>query len=350
MTVNSCQHDTSNFNRFPYTIVLTDKRRVVFLYHENGLFTGRLKVSAETTIYELFYDLLYSDSWKELLSDTWRPWVFSAIQNIYYFEERTAFWLSKKERYMLYQQYHHSDGITVRHEADRVAEDLITPILKKYEKKYGDDFELPTYRTYDEMLKAVETAQIRVPIKEFYSFPTGNDLATWVFEQIIDAEKDIPKCKWCGRYFVPIRSDAQFCCSECHQKQIATGKFCGVPEIKSLYGSIMTALNRKRNSKKKYIYSGMPSEYSDGYDEQQMLSVAASDSKDIASQIFEKKNFSNVHAAFLAENELRYGHFRDVHQKMQQFLISAVDYEAEKESYITWLKNVRKQLTRFECY
>ena len=131
--VNSCQHDTSNFNRFPYTIVLTDKRRVVFLYHENGLFTGRLKVSAETTIYELFYDLLYSDSWKEYLSDTWRPWVFSAIQNIYYFEERMAFWLSKKERYMLYQQYHHSDGITVRHEADRVAEDLIAPILKKYE-------------------------------------------------------------------------------------------------------------------------------------------------------------------------------------------------------------------------
>ena len=97
---------------------------------------------------------------------------------------------------MLYQQYHHSDGITVRHEADRVAEGLIEPILKKYERKYGSNFELPTYGTYDEMLKAVETAQIRVPIKEFYSFPTGNDLATWVFEQIIDAEKDIPKCKW----------------------------------------------------------------------------------------------------------------------------------------------------------
>ena len=89
--MNSCRHDTSNFNRFPYTIVLTDKRRVVILYHENGLFAGRLKVSAETTIYELFYDLLYSDSWKEFLSDTWRPWVFSAIQNIYYFEEKLCY-------------------------------------------------------------------------------------------------------------------------------------------------------------------------------------------------------------------------------------------------------------------
>ena len=112
----------------------------------------------------------------------------------------------------------------------------------------------------------------------------------------------------------------------------------------------MTALNRKRNSKQKYIYIGNPSDYSDGYDDQKMLSAAAPDSKEGASQVFEKKNFSNAHAAFLAENELRYGHFRDVHQKMQQFLISAVDYEAEKESYITWLKNVRKQLTLFERY
>lgn len=344
------QHDTSNFNSFRYTLVLTNSCRVMLLRHENELCTGCLIVSAEITIYDLFYDLLYADSWKEYLSDTWRPWVFSAIQNIYYFEERTAFWLSKKERYMLYQQYHHSAGVTMRHEADRVAEGLIEPILKKYERKYGSDFELPTYGTYDEMLKAVETAQIRVPIKEFYSFPTGDDLATWVFERIVDTEKDIQKCKWCGRYFVPARSDAQFCSPECHQKQIATGKFCGVPEIKKLYGSIMTALNRKRNSKQKYIYIGNPSDYSDGYDDQKMLSAAAPDSKEGASQVFEKKNFSNAHAAFLAENELRYGHFRDVHQRMQQFLISAVDYEAEKESYITWLKNVRKQLTLFERY
>ena len=99
--MDSGQHDTSNFNSFPYTLVLTDSRRVMLLRHENGPCTGCLIVSAEITIYDLFYDLLYADSWKEHLSDTWRPWVFRAIQDIYFFEGRTAFWLSKKERYML---------------------------------------------------------------------------------------------------------------------------------------------------------------------------------------------------------------------------------------------------------
>ena len=83
---------------------------------------------------------------------------------------------------------------------------------------------------------------------------------------------------------------------------------------------------------------------------QKMLSAAAADSKEGAAQVFEKMNFSNIHAAFLAENELRYGHFRDAYQLQQQLLISDADYAAEKERYITWLKDVRKQLTLFERY
>ena len=231
-------------------------------------------------------------------------------------------------------------------------QDLIKPILKEYERKYGSDFDLPTYKTYEEMLKAAETAQIRVPVKELYSFPTADDLATWVFEQIINTEKEIQKrCKWCGRYFVPIRSDAQFCSSECHQKQIATGKFCGVTEIKKIYGSIMTALKRKCSSRQKYIiYKEVPTDFSDGYDDQWMLSAAAPESKDISSHIFEQKDFCNIHTAFLKENKMRYDHFRDIHQMNQQQLISDEEYDAEKDLYIAWLKNVRKQLMLFERF
>lgn len=344
------QSDICNSNIFPYFLILINSHSVVLLRYENGPCSGRVIVSAEITIFDLFYDLLYADSWKEHLSDTWRPWVLSAIQKIYHFEVCNSFCLSKKERYMLYQQYHHSAGITVRSNADRIAEDLIMPILKEYKMKYGDNFEFPTFRTYDGMLRAVENAQIRVPLKKFYSFPTGDDLATWVFEQIVESEKDINKCKWCGRFFVPNRADTLCCSTECRQKHIAIGKFCGVTEIQKLYGSIMTALNRKHNSKQLYIYSGTPSHYSDGYDDQNMLSAAAPDSKDYSSLIYEKESFDNMHAFFLAENELRYNRFRDAHQLKHQHLISDADYAAEKDRYITWLENVRKQLTLFERY
>lgn len=345
------RYNSSSYDCFPYTLALIDNRQVEFMELKSGIQRSRLCVPRVKTIYELFYDLLYGDSWNSYLSDTWRQQILGAIRDIYFFEDRTAFWLSKKERYMMYRQYHSSMSVTVHREADRVAEDLVEPILKEYERKYDSDFDLPTYKTYEEMLKAAETAQIRVPVKELYSFPTADDLATWVFEQIINTEKEIQRCKWCGRYFVPIRSDAQFCSLECHQKQIATGKFCGVKEIKKLYGSIMTALKRKCSSRQKYIiYKEVPTDFSGGYDDQWMLSATAPDSKDISSHIFEQKDFCNIHTAFLKENKMRYDHFRDIYQMNQQHLILDEEYDAEKDLYIAWLKNVRKQLTLFERF
>lgn len=341
--------------QFPYSLTL-EKHCITFdLLQPDGCCT-QLSVGRYTSINELLYALLYDEKWEQHLSKLWRPAAFRAIENVYFFEHRNAFWLTKSERYMLYLQYPFKDAdllhileFSVHHRKDRIAEDMVVPVLKKYEKKFGPDKELPSFNSYENMLRAVENVQIRVPTKDIFAFPTADDLASWVFQKVIDSEKDIKICPWCGRYFIPDKADTQYCSKKCRQSKISSGRFCGIPEIQKSYGSIMTAFDRKMKSKRLYIYNGNPDTYHGSFDEG-VLSRILPLKADPLSYKYSQRDFASMHALFKSDNRLRFGQFKAIHQAYLQGSTTEADYNLAKEAHIAWLDTMRNLLTLFDIY
>lgn len=342
--------------QFPYNLIMEKHRVILNFFQQDGFLMDVIPLEY-SSIFALFYTLLYSEDWSHLVSSKWRSTILKVIEKVYFFEDRPAFYLTPSERYMLYHQYFFKNPtlsrmleFTVHHRKGRVAEDMIVPILKKFEAKSSPDKNYPSFDSYENMLRAAEDAQTRVPIKDIFSFPTVDALASWIFQKIIDSNKDFQICPLCGRYFIPDRKGTIHCSPECRQSQIASQKFCGIPEIQGAYGCIMTAFCRKKKSKKLYIYTASSDAYHGSYDEHQLLKDVLPATEDLLSRQYSQHDFSAMHDSFRNENKMRYKSFKEIHKAYKKGSINEADYIPAKETYITWLENVREQLKLFEYY
>lgn len=300
----------------------------------------------------LFHQLLYSDQWNMLDRD-WRPWVFDAIKSIYFFGGTSSSWLSTETKYMLYQQYRPSYPYTLQVQPDRVVEELLLPIQEKLiaKNKYFDDKGLPPdFRTYEGVVQAAESANLDLPITEFYSFPSPYDMAMWIFERIIKFKKNIYICKQCHQYYVPARTDAQYCSDSCREAANQTRRFCSIPELKKKYSRILTFFSRKEKSNRSYIYDETPACFSDTFDKNQLLSPIIQSAGDALSYEYTAQDFRAIHDAFLSKNTTKRERFQTTYQQYMDKQISEDSYLTELQSYLEWLEDVHTQLSFFKPY
>lgn len=84
-----------------------------------------------------------------------------------------------------------------------------------------------------------------------YMFATPDELIIWLLRHVMEHDKYIKKCEFCGRYFVPKRNTKKYCSDACASKQREEDSFFGVPEFRTLYKRIVVNLTDKDARMKK---------------------------------------------------------------------------------------------------
>ena len=92
---------------------------------------------------------------------------------------------------------------------------------------------------------------IDLPNGTSYMFATPDELIIWLLRHVIEKDKYIKKCEFCGRYFVPKRNTKKYCSDTCASKQREEDSFFGVPEFRTLYKRIVVNLTDKDARMKK---------------------------------------------------------------------------------------------------
>ena len=90
-----------------------------------------------------------------------------------------------------------------------------------------------------------EAQNVYMPKQEQYWFAEPQDLIMWLLRYVMEHDKYIKKCEFCGRYFVPKRNTKKYCSEACANTQRDLDSFCGVQEAKQLYKRIVSNLRDK---------------------------------------------------------------------------------------------------------
>ena len=92
---------------------------------------------------------------------------------------------------------------------------------------------------------------IDLPNGTSYMFATPDELIIWLLRHVMEKDKYIKRCEFCGRYFVPKRNTKKYCSDTCASKQREEDSFFGVPEFRTLYKRIVVNLTDKDTRMKK---------------------------------------------------------------------------------------------------
>lgn len=98
----------------------------------------------------------------------------------------------------------------------------------------------------------LQEKNIDVPSATAYMFVSTNELAFWLLRYVMENDKYINACEFCGRYFVPRRKTKHYCSDRCASQQRAADSFCGEPELRAAYMRIISNLNDKIKCGEKY--------------------------------------------------------------------------------------------------
>ena len=96
-----------------------------------------------------------------------------------------------------------------------------------------------------------EEQGVYMPKQEQYWFAEIQDMIMWLLRYVMEHDKYVKKCEFCGRYFVPKRNTKKYCSDVCANKQREEDSFCGVPELRTLYKRIVVNLTDKDARMKK---------------------------------------------------------------------------------------------------
>ena len=98
----------------------------------------------------------------------------------------------------------------------------------------------------------LQEKHIDVPAATAYMFVSTNELAFWLLRHVMENDKYINTCEFCGRYFAPKRKTKQYCSDRCASRQRAADSFCGEPDLRAAYMRIISNLSDKIKCAEKY--------------------------------------------------------------------------------------------------
>lgn len=93
--------------------------------------------------------------------------------------------------------------------------------------------------------RIAEAENVYMPKQEQYWFTDPQNLIMWLLRYVMEHDKYVKKCEFCGRYFVPKRNTKKYCSDTCANTQRDLDSFCGVQEAKKMYKRIVSNLRDK---------------------------------------------------------------------------------------------------------
>ena len=269
--------------------------------------------------------------------DAFRAWLggynreryMQIVQDIYLSEDKFINSLKPSQRLQIYlnfdqyglvssltEQAFSNMKLTLKNSSDLLGKyefESLMLLLKTGEVTLQEDF--------SHACKFLQEHGVEVPRGTSYMFASPDELIQWLLRYVIEQDKYIKRCEFCGRYFVPKRNTKKYCSDLCASRQREEDSFCGVPEIRTLYKRIVANLTDKaeRQRKLKMLY------YSSGCSEDSETYV---DPKVVLKKFY-SDNVEYINALRTVHYAL---HTEEPSEEMQNF------WEIMKKTYLEWLQ------------
>ena len=269
------------------------------------------------------------EAFREWLGDYDRELYLRMVHDIYLSEDKYVDALKPSQRLQIYLNFNQDAlvtslteqaisqmGVTLSHTPELSAKfefESFMLLMKTGEVTLQEDF--------SHACQFMQEHGIDLPNGTSYMFATPDELIIWLLRHVIEKDKYIKKCEFCGRYFVPKRNTKKYCSDLCASRQREEDSFCGVPEIRTLYKRIVANLTDKaeRQRKLKMLY------YSSGCSEDSETYV---DPKVVLKKFY-SDNVEYINALRTVHYAL---HTEEPSEEMQNF------WEIMKKTYLEWLQ------------
>ena len=199
------------------------------------------------------------EAFREWLGDYDRELYLRMVHDIYLSEDKYVDALKPSQRLQIYLNFNQDAlvtslteqaisqmGVTLSHTPELSAKfefESFMILMKTGEVTLQEDF--------SHACQFMQEHGIDLPNGTSYMFATPDELIIWLLRHVIEKDKYIKKCEYCGRYFVPKRNTKKYCSEACASKQREEDSFCGVAELRTLYKRIVVNLSDKDTRMKK---------------------------------------------------------------------------------------------------
>lgn len=288
-------------------------------------------------ITDLFLALLYPKSNPEMsvaVDSNWHKSIFEILDQIYSAYNNPKNALTQKQLFMLHQQIR---GNLVDYNVTFRKDRILEPMYREMEKK---GFRGPL-DTFDIVFSKVHEYDISVPVLDFYSFDTQYDFDMWVFQQVIDGDLPVKRCKFCNKFFFSNHSNSNYCCKKCKQLGSNASAYGGFPDLSETALKIFHILRRKEKSNHKYCYTmpALPPEF----DSELIFAKAGLP----INGVFRAQEFRKIRQAFSSLNDQRRADFVSKYSPDNETSFPYEEWLREKDIYLQWLNHVHTQMKSF---
>lgn len=307
-------------------------------FYESGTYLPQ-KIAEFSSVGELFLHILQSNKEDYRLSPVERDALIDCI-NFVFLMQGNGGESDYKLRYHLYLQSQRRSPV---HGSEF---HIASYFLKEKARAAG----LPNPKDASDLLRLAQKSKYFIEVKGIKQFSDCEDLAWWALDDKIWHDKQIARCKVCGQYFIKSQQRRIYCSTDCASKGKKTGAYLDEPEIKRLSGIVDQRFTRKRNSQSLYIYN--ETTYDKDYNEFDLFSgmKEKANREDPAAAIFESTHFEQMWKTYSGFRTARYKDVKSVKKAYLSGKIPEKQYKNELESFLSWLKNVAKQLRAFSIY
>jgi len=251
------------------------------------------------------------------------------IRDIYCSESKAVNNLKPRQRFRIYLAFNHdlysscfveqpfSDATPILDHCRESGVSFSAAVERVHKKRKGK----PEQARYEAACQLANDYDIYLPKQEMYGFASPGELIFWLLRYVMERNKYILTCDFCGRYYAPARNTKKYCSEACAGKQRALDGFCGEKEIYTLYNRIVSNLSDKSERLHKlqlpYVSAQDPGTwikpgevlkefYAENYDYHEALRKAFMEVQKDKPTDAEKEQWENAKAMYLTWLQARY--------------------------------------------
>lgn len=277
-------------------------------------------VYAFSAFSEAFLAFIYSDL-SAFVGDEWQQKIVQIIESVY---QPISTKFSFCERYMLYQQLH-GNLVSVKSvtRKDYVMQEVLSSLKNSTQKLNYDD--------YTVLLADIEKGGGKIPVRDYYAFETFEDAGYWLFEQIVNSNQIIRKCRCCDKYYVCGHALQRFCSTKCRTAYNNKNAYSGEIELRKLDNQIRTLIVSRQQTGLEYLYYPTP----------EITRPVLSLSVD---KIYQSNDIANVYSEYCDINNSLKSELRMVKSQFENGDIEPTNYHRHFEMYKNMLIQIHLQV------